>query len=315
MKSVESSTKMRILPVAGALIFAFNDVANSQPMPISGNNVVFGYAIKNGVLQASVEQTTFEHNCTHAPCAITQLHIPSIYPDVNDSPACPWDWQSGRLRVYVDGEVVPSIDVSLREIAGVGRLASVGNNPPKDGSPFGNTYFGKTALTGGVYSTLRIPFSTSVRTSMIGPPSCNQSSYFWSIVRGIEAMPLVFSDEFLLPDQARLRTFRVDNATMAVDEEMSIISTDAATAGALAVTYFDAAGPDLSYLEGCVRLYANGALDPLYLSSGSEDYFLSGEPHYVALAVVFLLAMKSSTTATAPHVHQPHRTQQATLTS
>ena len=243
--------------------------------PIS-KSTLFGSAIKNGVLVAGVEQTTFEHNCSAPPCAITLMHVPSIYPDGNDSPACPWDWQAGRLRVYVDGEAAASVDVTLRQLAGVGSRAAVGNDAPGDGSPFGHELFGKTARTGGVYSTLRVPFGASVRTTIRGPDSCNQSSYFWFVIRGVENAPLLLpGGEFALPDQARLRTATVDNVSLPVEQELSIVATDAGTAGALAMTYVDAAGPDLSFLEGCVRLYTPGAAQPLFLSSGTEDFYLS----------------------------------------
>lgn len=263
--------RTQLLLVAGMV----GSALAQAPPPLS-HSTLFGSAIKNGVITGAEEQTTFAHNCSAPPCAITLMHVPSIYPDANDNPACEWDWQSGRLRVYVDGEAAASIDVTLRQLAGVGARAAVGNNPPGDGSPFGNELFGKTARTGGVYGTLRVPFGSSVRTTIRGPDSCNQSSYFWFVIRGVEAASLMLpGGEYALPDQARLRTFTVDNVSVAVEQELSIVATDAGTAGALAMTYMDAAGPDLSFLEGCVRMYTPGAADPMFLSSGTEDFYLS----------------------------------------
>ena len=46
-------------------------------------------------------------------------------------------------------------------------------------------------------------------------------------------------------------------------------------AGALLRVDFDAAAPNYGYLEACMRLLADGASEPLFLSSGAEDYFLS----------------------------------------
>jgi hypothetical protein len=49
------------------------------------------------------ELDVYNHTCGAPPCVITQIHVPSIYP----GRGCPWDWESGRLRVYVDGEAAP----------------------------------------------------------------------------------------------------------------------------------------------------------------------------------------------------------------
>ena len=48
----------------------------------------------------------------------------------------------------------------------------------------------------------------------------------------------------------------------------------ASTAGALVSTMFDANSGDPNYLEACVRFYPNGQSDPVFLSSGTEDFFL-----------------------------------------
>ena len=48
------------------------------------------------------------------------------------------------------------------------------------------------------------------------------------------------------------------------------------TSGAILGVKFEATSSiGYSYLEACMRLYVGGAADPLFLSSGAEDYFLS----------------------------------------
>lgn len=154
------------------------------------------------------------------------------------------------MRVYIDGEATPSVDIPLLYLASVGEQGSVGNNQPTDGSPFGHSLFGKTAKTGGVYSTLRIPFNSSIRTTMTAPPSCsNGLSYFWFIIRGVEAMPLYWGPEWQLPDQARLRLWQTDNMTLDVHQEWSIAAAPAKTAGVVALTFMQASADDFSYLE------------------------------------------------------------------
>lgn len=243
--------------------------SSSFAVNVNPANTLFGHAIKNGPLQPNTETTTFEHNCTFAPCTITQIHVPSIYPTAG----CPWDWENGLLRVYVDGAL--TIQLRLLEIALVGSKGAVGHNAPADGSPFGNDLFGKTAVSGGVYTTMRIPFQSSIRTTIQAPASCNATSIYWFVIRGVEGMPVVLGGELTLPDQATLAVYRQTNVTLQPEQFLTVASAPAGTAGALLSLMFDAASGDYNYLEACVRFYPNGASTPLYLSSGTEDYFLS----------------------------------------
>ena len=113
---------------------------------------VFGHAInKNGHFPAKgTEVTTFEHNCTTAPCAITQIVracaarprrqrwraplTPSHIPQPQHCPtAGPVGWQDARLRIYIDGEKTATIDITLLELANVG----VYNGQDGDAAPWG----------------------------------------------------------------------------------------------------------------------------------------------------------------------------------
>lgn len=240
----------------------------SAAVPWSAANTLFGTAIKNGPLPGGTELTTFQHNCTSAPCVVTQLHIPSIYP----TGSCPWDWENGRLRMYIDGEATASIDVSLLEVAHVGSRAATGNSPPSDGSPFGHDLFGKTAQSGGVYSTVRIPFGTSLRTTITAPPSCaTGNSIYWFIIRGIEGLSVNLGDDLELPAGARLQLSRVSNLTVQPLQFVTIASQAAGSAGALLAVDIDAESTDENFLEACFRFYPDGAATPTFLSSGVSD--------------------------------------------
>lgn len=237
---------------------------------VSPANKIFGSAIKNGPLPAGVELTTFEHNCTTPPCVVTQLHVPSIYP----GNGCPFDWENGIFRAYVDGEATPSVEVTLLELASVGHLAAQDASAPQDGSPFGHDLFGKNAKTGGVYSTMRIPFASTLRTTMQGYSDCGKQMIMWQIIRGVEGMPVQLGD-LVLPDQARLEVQRVRNVTLQPRDFVTIASAGAERAGALANVFFDTTSADPNFLEACVRLYKDGDSTPLFLSSGTEDFFNS----------------------------------------
>ncbi len=57
------------LVAAAAALAAVCDAA----VPVTNANMLFGHAIKNGPLPPNTELTTFEHNCTVAPCTVTQV--------------------------------------------------------------------------------------------------------------------------------------------------------------------------------------------------------------------------------------------------
>src|SRR5271169_1393453 len=59
------------------------------------------------------------------------------------------------VRVYVDGEAQPSIEMEL----GLGHGVSFGD----DGAPWGSEKMGKTGHPSGLYNTYKIPFRTSIR--------------------------------------------------------------------------------------------------------------------------------------------------------
>jgi hypothetical protein len=256
------------LAVASAALLV---AAASAASPLTSASVLFGHAIKNGPLPANTEVTTFEHNCTSAPCVVNQIHIPSIYP----GSGCPWDWENGRIRFYIDGAATPTLDLSILEFAHVGVYGAVGNNAPADGSPFGHDLFGKTAHTGGVYSTMRIPFQTSLRTTIQAPATCQTQSIFWFVIRGLEGEPISLGGQFILPDQAAISVYRNKAVTLQPEQFITIGTAPSNTGGALISLMFDAMSSDQNYLEACVRFYPNGAANPTFLSSGTEDFFLS----------------------------------------
>jgi hypothetical protein len=266
--------------------------------PVNPNMKTFGHSIKAGrLLPSGTEITTFEHSCGSPPCAITQLHCPT---------AGPAGWELAVIRVYVDGEATPSINVTLLEMANVGRFAPDGQgrsgNPPAE--PWGVGLFGHTAQNGGVYSTMRIPFASSVKTTIESgvrnPPDGHGT--FWMIVRGIESYPVVLGD-LQLPAAARLRLFRFD-ATTKPKQLVTLASVPKGYAGAVLNVKFDGqghlkndggsrgqpvdeTGPTtdrtgsgsgsgsqggvLDYLEACMRAQFDGSKEVIFLSSGAED--------------------------------------------
>lgn len=159
---------------------------------LTKETLTFGHAVKNGALPAvnasNAETTTFEHTCVTAPCTINQLHVPSIYP----KNTADWAWQEGVIRFYVDGETEASIQLKLLELSWVSEYASPAHRSLQPGSsggqydnrglPWGIADFGHTASSGGVSSTIRIPFGKSIRVTIQAPPNTFTTSVYWMIV-------------------------------------------------------------------------------------------------------------------------------------
>jgi len=225
-----------------------------------GSQRVFGHSIKNGALPKGVEVTTFEHDCSIAPCVITQIHIPAIYPQ---------PWENAIIRIYVDGESEAGLQITLQQLAAEG-LPTTGT---EDGSPWGTYLMGKTANKGGIYSTVRIPFGTHIKTTIESDPTSSKTGVFWFIIRGLEAHPVVLGD-LILPDSARLHLYKQEKNLNRYDL-ITIANISADRAGALLRVEFSSVGTDFTFLEACMRLFVDGQKKPIFLSSGAEDYFLS----------------------------------------
>jgi len=176
-----------------------------------------------------------------------------------------------RVRVYVDGEPEPSIDMALDLGHGYAH-----GGPPE---PWGVPQLGRQ---GGVYNTYRVPFGSEVRVAVIPTTEVfdgvNGRNAWW-IVRGTEGLPVTLGG-VRLPDSARLRLHRLEGRRAKPLEEFALCET--AGSGALYQVTLAARGDrplgtweDQAYQEGCVRAYVGGAAKPLFLSSGLEDYFVS----------------------------------------
>ncbi len=179
-----------------------------------------------------------------------------------------------RIRVYVDGEKQPSIGMELYLGHGIG----FGD----DFAPWGIARIGKVGAPNSVYNTYRIPFGKSIRiTGELGPNTPGHPDFWW-IIRGTENLPVDLGG-VRLPDNARLRLYKIENRVIPPLEEFAMCDVPGngalyqvtmAAKGLRTVTDEKERWKDLSYMEACVRAYIGGAKEPLMLSSGLEDYFL-----------------------------------------
>ncbi len=184
------------------------------------------------------------------------------------------DCDKTRIRIYVDGETNASIDMELYLGHGIG----FGD----EAAPWGVARIGRTGGGANVYDTYRIPFGKSIRVTGQLSPDTTDNPLFWWIIRGTENLSVELGG-VRLPDKARLKLYKLENHTAQPLEEFSLC--DVKGDGALYQVTMAAKGlrkladpaqrwKDLSFMEACMRAYIGGAKEPLFLSSGLEDYFL-----------------------------------------
>jgi hypothetical protein len=171
-------------------------------------------------------------------------------------------YEHTRIRFYVDGEAAPSIDMELFLGHGIGW--------EDDSAPWGTERLGKTGQPSGLYNTYRIPFGKSLRVTGQLAAGVEQPQKFWWIFRGVENLPVDLG-HIQLPANARLH-LQV-HSDVALEPLQSVDIAHASGGGALYQVTLAVTSANCNFLEAMLRAYLNGAHDPLYLSSGTEDYF------------------------------------------
>jgi hypothetical protein len=171
-----------------------------------------------------------------------------------------------RIRVYVDGETAPSIDMASD--LGTGYH---GNTL----SPAGNSQMG---ATGGIFNNYHIPFGNGIRVAVI-PSSTPSDPTLWWLIRGTQNLPLVVAGQ-TLPSTARLHLYRNEWATVYPLQEFNLFNVASGNGLVYQVTVAavgnNAAGQaNMDYLQGEMRGYFNGSGTATLLSSGTDDFFLA----------------------------------------
>jgi hypothetical protein len=178
-----------------------------------------------------------------------------------------------NIRIYIDGEEKASIDMEL--FLGHG----IGFKDPH--APWGTEVMGNIGGTSGIYNTYKVPFLKKIRITAQLAPTADVSERvptFWWIIRGTENLPVVFNG-VQLPDDTRLRLYKLEDYIAEPLEEFTL--ADIKGSGMLYQVTMEAKGlrdtdhwKDLSYMESCIRAYEQDKNEPMFVSSGLEDYFL-----------------------------------------
>ena len=151
----------------------------------------FSSAAKGGSLDPNEENTVYESGNLSTPGYITQQWFTS-FPS------------GSRVRIYIDGEVNASIDADLLMLIGVGNCS--GQSAQSLNIPWGNRRFGHLARGGGIYTNIRIPFSTSVRVTV----ESTVPGVYWYIIRLVMGSPLQVNG-YEFPPNTRLKLYNIDN--------------------------------------------------------------------------------------------------------
>jgi hypothetical protein len=241
-----ASTRRAVVPPA----LAVQPPRLAADEPATPRAELFGTMGKEAKLLPGKELTLLEQG---GAGTLTHMWFGGSWPGLADT----------RIRVYVDGEQMPGIDMALFLGHGIGW--------GDDAAPWGTQRVGKTGRPSGVYNTYRIPFGKGVRVAAELSQAVREPQTFWYIVRGLTDYP-VRCGGLALPQAARLRLHRRDAVPLKPFEEVEILDTK--RQGLLYAVTFAAASGNYNYLEACLRAFPNGRKEPLFLSSGTEDYFL-----------------------------------------
>ena len=172
--------------------------------------------------------------------------------------------ERARIRIYIDGEAVASLDFQLFLAHGVGFSEAL----EKPNIPWGTRRIAHTA-DGGIYNTYQIPFSSSFRVTATHPVG----GAFWYIIRGIENVPVTIG-HLTLPSNARLHLYKNEGVKLTPLEFLTLAKVSN-TAGLLFQVTLAANSTDFNYLEACFRANIDDSANTTWLSSGTEDFFLS----------------------------------------
>lgn len=164
-----------------------------------------------------------------------------------------------------DDNLVPNDDIDIQ--------AESRTEPPgidsDPGIPWGTRRMGHLAQNGALYNTIRIPFQKSIYVSMIS----TKHGHYWYNVRGARNYPVIIGD-LELPQNARLRVYKKENITV-LPFQYIFLASSFNSSGLLYLVTFSTESKNFFHQEACFRAIIDNDDDIHYLSSGTEDLFLS----------------------------------------
>ena len=278
---------MRPLPLLLALPCAG---ASAGAYPLSAQTRTFSIAHKPGLGIKPGEELLLFNYTPSAPgthCVMQSWFTGSLpWPQFGDT----------LIRFYIDGEPQPSVSITINNLVGLGD-ANASTTHEHVPAPWGNAHHGVVGVGGGVYTATRVPFGTALRITATMSPGQTEGKSLYAMHRGLENMPVILEGSGLqLPPAARLRSYSARAVPLQPMEWHTLLGTGrSAEAGAGAAGGGGGGAPDdeaggggaLLMLLQTVRSGNSHCLEGTHiatidgaetiLSSGFEDYYLSGQ--------------------------------------
>ena len=199
----------------------------------------------------------------------------------------PWpNFGDTLIRIYTDAETKPGVAITINNLVGLGD-ANASTTHEHVAAPWGNAHHGSVGVGGGRYTAIRVPFSTHLRiTATMSPGQSQHSRSLYCMFRGLENFPVTLDGSGLqLPAAARLRSVSARAVQLKPTEWFTLVNSSSSTSsssgggdkkgGALLMVMQTVVSGNSHCLEGTHRAKIDGA--ETILSSGFEDYFLSGQ--------------------------------------
>eukprot|EP00912_Choanoflagellata_sp_UC4_P002066 UC4_evm8s1315 len=179
-----------------------------------------------------------------------------------------------RIRIYLDNNTAPNLDFQVFFAHTIGQQSCDGMSCIDPRVPWHSSEVQHMAHGGALKNRYRIPFSTSIRITATMPPSAKVGVFYY-YVRGMTSLPVVVGD-LQLPFSARLKLHKNLGVSVMPMEAMELVPPRN-NSGLLYATIISAESTYIGFMEGCVRAYIDDryAKVPLFMSSGTEDYFES----------------------------------------
>ena len=178
----------------------------------------FGKGTPDGLIPAGREFELFSYTVQgDSGAVLTQFQYYGTGDPLEES-----GFNDTRIRYYVDGESVASVDYLLYLAHGMGaqgRPLHAAWGTRRWGSSIGDRP--------SVYNTIRVPFTTSIRITAQLPKRITRTQRFWLDLFGCEALPISIGGGILLPPREyRLRLHKNEATRLPMQEYISVVDTN-----------------------------------------------------------------------------------------
>ncbi|WP_099021267.1 DUF2961 domain-containing protein [Mycolicibacterium palauense] len=169
----------------------------------------------------------------------------------------------GRIRVYLDNNTVPAIDLSINDFFMYGPRGGEFSTPS-----VGRTKRGFDSGQASAYRNLFAPFSRYMRVEMINKTSSDLGAVYGHVKFRYDNAPRAFQT---------YKVASVKNDAFPARGKLTVVDIDGS--GQLEHLYLSVSSAqdfEATFLEGNVQIFVDGELIAAVMASGTEDFFTGG---------------------------------------